>query len=65
MTDDGFEDVTPGTELTFELEAFNDFVESTTKPQFFKATIEVSAGQCSGTSLDEHDVLILVPAIIQ
>ena len=62
-TSSGFAGVTPGTTLTFEIDSFNDFVPPTLEPQFFIATIEVSAGQCAGTKLDEHDVLILVPAL--
>ena len=55
----GFRDVTPGTVVTFEVTAFNDFVEQTNEAQFFEATIRVLAGGC--TPLDERTVLILVP----
>ena len=55
----GFDGVTPGTTITFTIDAFNNFVQQTSQPQIFKATIQVVAGGC--TTLDQHDVLILVP----
>jgi hypothetical protein len=54
-----FHNVTPGTQVTFAVDAFNDFVMQTDQAQIFKATIRVLAGGC--TPLDQRDVLILVP----
>nr|HEX4316127.1 hypothetical protein [Kofleriaceae bacterium] len=58
-TNNAFDNVTPGTEVTFSVNAFNDFVPQTANAQIFRATIQVVAGGC--TSLDQRDVLILVP----
>jgi hypothetical protein len=55
----GFDGVTPGTTVTFTVDAFNDFVPQTGQAQIFKATIQVLAGGC--TALDQREVLILVP----
>jgi len=54
-----FHNVTPGTKVSFTVNAFNDFVAQTTDAQIFKATIRVLAGGC--TPLDQREVLILVP----
>jgi hypothetical protein len=54
-----FYNVTPGTQVTFDVDAFNDFVPQTNDAQIFKATIKVTASGC--TPLDQRDVLILVP----
>ena len=54
-----FHTVTPGTVVSFNVDAFNDFVPQTDKAQIFRATIRVLAGGC--TALDQRDVLILVP----
>jgi hypothetical protein len=54
-----FYNVTPGTKVTFAVDAFNDFVMQTNDAQIFRATIRVTAGGC--TALDQRDVLILVP----
>ncbi len=54
-----FHDVTPGTIVSFDVTAFNDFVPATSEAQVFRATIRVLAGGC--TDLDEREVLILVP----
>jgi hypothetical protein len=54
-----FHNVTPGTQVTFAVDAFNDFVMQTDQAQIFRATIRVLAGGC--TPLDQRDVLILVP----
>ena len=59
MDTTGFQNVTPGTLVSFNVIAFNDFVPATTEPQIFRATIRVLAGGC--TDLDERDVFILVP----
>ncbi|HPY17583.1 MAG TPA: hypothetical protein PLM08_07900, partial [Polyangiaceae bacterium] len=55
----GFQNVTPGTLVRFQVTAFNDFVKGTEQAQFFRATIKVLAGGC--TDLDAREVLILVP----
>ncbi|HEY1817810.1 MAG TPA: hypothetical protein VGG74_35960 [Kofleriaceae bacterium] len=54
-----FDGVTPGTKVTFTINAFNDFVPQTNVAQVFSATIEVLAGGCN--VLDSRSVLILVP----
>jgi hypothetical protein len=54
-----FHNVTPGTQVTFAVDAFNDFVMQTDSAQIFRATIRVLAGGC--TPLDQRNVLILVP----
>ena len=54
-----FYGVTPGTTLTFQVNAFNDFIPSTSMAQIFEATITVTASGC--TPLDQRNVLILVP----
>lgn len=54
-----FHQVTPGTQVSFSVSAFNDFVPETDQAQIFRATIRVLAGTC--TPLDQRDVLILVP----
>ncbi|HEY1552004.1 MAG TPA: hypothetical protein VGG28_29460 [Kofleriaceae bacterium] len=56
-----FYGVTPGTTLTFQVNAFNDFIPSTDQAQIFEATITVTASGC--TPLDQRNVLILVPPI--
>jgi len=56
-----FHGVTPGTQVSFDVDAFNDFVEQTSEAQIFQATIRVLAGGC--TALDQREVLILVPPI--
>lgn len=59
LTDDAFLDVIPDTPVTFDVEAFNDFVPGEAEPRLFVATIRVLAGGCA--DLDERDVFILVP----
>ena len=54
-----FHTVTPGTVVSFAVNAFNDFVPATNQAQIFRATIRVLAGGC--TPLDQRDVLVLVP----
>ena len=54
-----FHNVTPGTQVSFSVNAYNDFVQQTDQAQIFRATIRVLAGGC--TPLDQRDVLILVP----
>lgn len=54
-----FHNVTPGTQVGFNVDAFNDFVPQTSDAQIFHATIQVLAGGC--TPLDQRDVIILVP----
>ncbi len=59
LTPAAFENVIPSTEVTFSVEAFNDFVPQTDEPQLFVATVRALANGCS--SLDAHEVYILVP----
>ena len=59
MTGTEFVNVTPGTRLSFDVIAYNDLVQPTDQPQFFRAVIRVLAGGC--TPLDEREVFILVP----
>ncbi len=54
-----FQTVTPGTVVSFAVDAFNSFVPATNQAQIFRATIRVLAGGC--TPLDQRDVLVLVP----
>ena len=54
-----FHTVTPGTQVSFAVDAFNDFVMQTDQAQIFSASITVLAGGC--TALDQRSVLILVP----
>ena len=55
----GFQNVSPGTTLWFQVKVLNDFLEPGSSGQLFRATIRVLAGGCAG--LDEREVLILVP----
>jgi hypothetical protein len=59
ITPTAFENVIPDTDVTFTIEAYNDFVPQTPAPQIFEATIRVLADGCS--DLDERTVFILVP----
>ena len=59
LTPTTFENVIPNTDVTFTVEAYNDFIPSIPVPQIFEATIRVLADGCS--DLDERTVLILVP----
>ncbi len=54
-----FDGVTPGTQVTFTIDAYNDFVPQTDQAQIFEATISVLAGGCN--VLDQRTVLVLVP----
>jgi len=54
-----FQGVTPGTVVSFDVSAFNDFVPQTHEAQIFRAVIRVLAGGC--TDLDQREVFILVP----
>ena len=54
-----FHRVTPGTVVSFQVHAFNDFLEATDQAQIFRAVVKVLAGSC--TDLDEREVFILVP----
>jgi hypothetical protein len=58
-----FFNVTPGTIVTFAVAAFNDFIPQTESAQIFRATIRVTAGSSCTITLDQRDVLILVPPI--
>ncbi|MCA9706097.1 MAG: hypothetical protein KDK70_09640 [Myxococcales bacterium] len=59
LTATAFENVIPNTDVTFTIEAYNDFVPQLPVPQLFSATIRVLADGCS--DLDERTVIILVP----
>lgn len=54
-----FEGVVPDTDVTFTVEAYNDFVPQGPDPRLFVATIRVLADDCG--ELDEREVFILVP----
>jgi hypothetical protein len=57
---DGFHGVTPGTTLTFRVNARNTFVEERSEIQLFRATIQVVGDGV--TTLSSRSVFILVPA---
>jgi hypothetical protein len=59
LTPTTFEGVVPDTDVTFAVEAFNDFVPQASDPRLFVATIRVLADDCG--ALDSRDVFILVP----
>lgn len=59
MTATSFQDVIPDTDVTFSVEAYNDFVPQGPDPRLFVANIAVVADGCY--DLDERDVFILVP----
>ncbi len=59
LTPTTFEGVVPDTDVTFSVEAFNDFVPQGPDPRLFVATIRVLADDCG--ELDERDVFVLVP----
>jgi hypothetical protein len=59
VTPTTFENVIPDTDLTFTIDAFNDFTPQIETPQVFEATIRVLADGCH--DLDERSVFILVP----
>jgi len=59
LTPTTFEGVVPDTDVTFTVEAFNDFVPQGPDPRLFVATIRVLADDCG--ELDEREVFILVP----
>ena len=56
-----FDNVTPGTVVAFDVQAFNDFVPATSEAQIFRATLRVLADGCA--DLDERAVLLLVPPV--
>ena len=56
---DGFDDVVPGSRLTFDVVAINEFVEPTNRPQVFVAYIDIV--QQGGAILDTQIVTVLVP----
>jgi hypothetical protein len=60
MNDTTFFDVIPGTIVTFRVSAFNDFVEHGATTQVFRCLLVVRGNGVA--RLDEHDVIILVPA---
>ena len=60
MTATGFSNVSPGTKVSFTIEAHNDFLKPTGgEARIFRAVIKVLAGEC--TDLDQREVFILVP----
>lgn len=59
LTPTTFENVIPNTDVTFNIEAFNNFVPQEPTPRLFEASIRVLASGCS--DLDERTVFILVP----
>lgn len=59
LTPTTFEGVVPDTDVTFSVEAYNDFVPQGSAPRLFVATIRVLADNCG--ELDEREVFILVP----
>jgi hypothetical protein len=59
LTPTAFQDVVPDTDVTFDVEAYNDFVPQGPDPRLFVATIRILADDCG--TLDERDVFILVP----
>lgn len=61
LTDDGFEGVTPGTTVTFEITAFNEFLPQINRPQVFRAKLAISADQCTLADFDEREILLVVP----
>ena len=59
LTATEFQGVVPDTDVTFDVEAYNDFVMQGDEPRLFVATIRILADDCG--TLDERDVFILVP----
>jgi hypothetical protein len=59
MTATTFLSVIPDTDVTFSVDAFNDFLPQGPLPRLFVATIDVSADSCY--ALDTREVFILVP----
>lgn len=59
ITPTQFLDVIPDTDVTFTIEAYNDFIMQGTEPRLFTATIRILADDCG--DLDEREVFILVP----
>lgn len=57
--DDTFAQTTPGTEVRFQVTAYNDFVAPTSEVQLFVARIQVLGDEV--TVLDERNVYIVVP----
>jgi hypothetical protein len=55
-----FYGVIPGTIVTFQVTAYNDFVEHIATSQVFKCVLVVRGNGVA--RLDEHDVIIVVPA---
>jgi hypothetical protein len=59
LTATEFQGVVPDTDVTFDIEAYNDFVPQGPDPRLFVATIRILADNCG--TLDEREVFILVP----
>lgn len=60
---DGFQNVSPGSTLLFEVDAWNDFQRANESPQVFVAYIDVMSG--GSVVLDTRIVSILVPPDIK
>ena len=61
LTPTQFLDVIPDTDVTFTIEAYNDFVMQGQDPRIFVANIRILADDCG--DLDEREVFILVPPL--
>jgi hypothetical protein len=59
LTTTTFLSVIPDTDVTFSVDAFNDFLPQASLPRLFVATIDVTADSCY--ELDTREVFILVP----
>lgn len=60
---DVFRGVTPGSKVTFKLDAYNDFVPSTNEDQLFTVNIQVLGDGV--TVLDTRKVFIIVPRTLE
>lgn len=61
MSGDHFKNVTPGTPVNFNIQAFNDIIRPTSTAQVFRAKIGATADQCVGLELDQREVIFVVP----
>ena len=58
-TADAFQNVKPGTTVTFDIDFYNDFFEpTTTETTVFRAKINVLG---EGAALDDREVYVIVP----
>lgn len=60
VSGDHFTGVIPGSTVRFTVSVKNDFIPAGTKPQVFKAKVQTVGNGCA--TLDDRDVLIIVPA---